>query len=157
MQFTDEALKYLNLGISGEIAAYVFYKKAAAVLTDKALREAVLSIAGEEKRHFLKLEDVYDATVRSEMWAPYKHPEQAGLPDIDELVRHPQGVLARIAGIPRSGRARDGGSPGEGSDRPVRQRFGEIGATRRKQVFRIPDRIRNRPRQVVREGRRRCN
>ena len=47
MQFTDEALKYLNLGITAEIAAYGFYKKAAVVLNDKELQEAVLKIAAD--------------------------------------------------------------------------------------------------------------
>lgn len=99
MQFTDEALKYLNLGITGEIAAYVFYKKAAAVLKEKALQDAVLKIAGEEKSHFLSLEDVYDRNVRSEMWAPYKDIlNKPGLPDIDELVQdtHKE-LLGKIA------------------------------------------------------------
>jgi rubrerythrin len=99
MQFSDEALKYLNLGISGELAAYVFYKKSAAVLKEKALQEAILKIAAEEKQHFLSLEDVYDRHVRSEMWAPYKDiMNKPGLPDIDELVQdtHKE-LLARIA------------------------------------------------------------
>jgi len=101
MQFTDEALKYLNLGISGEIAAYVFYKKAAAILKDKTSQDAVLKIAGEEKSHFLSLEDVYDRNVRSEMWAPYKDIlNKPGLPDIDELVQDThKDLLARIAKI----------------------------------------------------------
>jgi rubrerythrin len=101
MQFSEEALKYLNLGISGEIAAYVFYKKAGAVLKDKALQEAMLRIAAEEKEHFLSLEDVYDRNVRSEMWAPYKDIlNRKGLPDIDELVQdtHKE-LLAKIATI----------------------------------------------------------
>ncbi|MBE0604253.1 MAG: ferritin family protein [Deltaproteobacteria bacterium] len=101
MQFTDEALKYLNLGISGEIAAYVFYKKAAVILKDMSLKEAVLKIAAEEKTHFLSLEDVYDRNVRSEMWAPYKDIlNKPGLPDIDELVQdtHKE-LLAKIADI----------------------------------------------------------
>lgn len=98
MQFTDEALKYLNLGISGELAAYVFYKRAALLLADPKLRETILKIAAEEKSHFLSLEDVYDRHVRSEMWAPYKDiMNKPGLPDIDELVQdtHKE-LLARI-------------------------------------------------------------
>ncbi len=101
MQFTDAALKYLNLGISSEIAAYVFYKKAAAILKDKAMQDAILKIAGEEKSHFLSLEDVYDRNVRSEMWAPYKDIlNKPGLPDIDELVQDThKALLAKIATI----------------------------------------------------------
>jgi len=102
MLFSDEALKYLNLGISGEIAAYVFYKKAADIIwREKPLKEALLRIAAEEKNHFLQLEEVYDRNVRSEMWAPYKDIlNKNGLPDIDELVQdtHKE-LLAKIAGI----------------------------------------------------------
>ncbi len=101
MQFNEEALKFLNLGISAEISAYVFYKHAAAVLQDKALKETILKIAGDEKEHFLSLEDVYDRNVRSEMWAPYKDIlNKPGLPDIDELIQdtHKE-LLAKIRKI----------------------------------------------------------
>ncbi|MBE0569163.1 MAG: ferritin family protein [Deltaproteobacteria bacterium] len=104
MQFSEEALKYLNLGISSEIAAYVFYKKAADILwRDKEIKEALLKIAAEEKNHFLALEEVYDRNVRSEMWAPYKDIlNKKGLPDIDELIQdtHKE-LLAKIAKITR--------------------------------------------------------
>jgi rubrerythrin len=101
MQFNDEALKFLNLGISAEISAYVFYKHAASILKDKALQETLLKLAGDEKDHFLSLEDVYDRNVRSEMWAPYKDIlNKKGLPDIDELIQdtHKE-LLAKIRGI----------------------------------------------------------
>jgi rubrerythrin len=59
MAFGEEALKYLNLGIESEIAAYVFYKRAMKMIGD-----------------------------RSECWAPYKDIlSKDGLPDIDELVQ----------------------------------------------------------------------
>jgi rubrerythrin len=101
MQFSEEALKFLNLGISSEIAAYVFYKHAGSKLTDKGLKETILKLAGDEKGHFLSLEDLYDRNVRSEMWAPYKDIlSKEGLPDIDELVQEThKGLLAKIRGV----------------------------------------------------------
>ncbi len=101
MQFNEEALKFLNLGIESEIAAYVFYKHAGSILKDKALQETINKLANDEKGHFLSLEDVYDRNVRSEMWAPYKDIlNKEGLPDIDELVQEThKELLARIRGI----------------------------------------------------------
>jgi len=101
MQFNEEALKFLNLGIESEIAAYVFYKHAGTVLKDKALQETIHKLANDEKGHFLSLEDVYDRNVRSEMWAPYKDIlNKEGLPDIDELVQEThKELLAKIRGI----------------------------------------------------------
>ena len=101
MQFSEDALKYVNLGINSEIAAYVFYKHAGSIVKEKELRETLLKLAGEEKGHFLSLEDLYDRNVRSEMWAPYKDIlGKEGLPDIDELVQdtHKE-LLSRIRGI----------------------------------------------------------
>jgi len=101
MQFNEEALKFLNLGIESEIAAYVFYKHAGTILKDKALQETIHKLANDEKGHFLSLEDVYDRNVRSEMWAPYKDIlNKEGLPDIDELVQEThKELLAKIRGI----------------------------------------------------------
>ncbi|MGE5246917.1 MAG: ferritin family protein [Verrucomicrobiota bacterium] len=101
MQFNEEALKFLNLGIESEIAAYVFYKHAGSILRDKALQETINKLANDEKGHFLSLEDVYDRNVRSEMWAPYKDIlNKEGLPDIDELVQEThKELLAKIRGI----------------------------------------------------------
>jgi len=101
MQFSEDALKYLNLGIHSEIAAYVFYKHAATIVTEKGLQETLHKLANDEKGHFLSLEDIYDRNVRSEMWAPYKDIlNKEGLPDIDELVQdtHKE-LLARIRGV----------------------------------------------------------
>ena len=101
MQFAEDALKFLNLGINSEIAAYVFYKHAAAIVKEKALQDTLLKLAGDEKGHFLSLEDLYDRNVRSEMWAPYKDIlNKEGLPDIDELVQdtHKE-LLSRIRGL----------------------------------------------------------
>ena len=101
MQFNEEALKFLNLGIESEIAAYVFYKHAGSILKDKALQETIHKLANDEKGHFLSLEDVYDRNVRSEMWAPYKDIlNKEGLPDIDELIQEThKELLAKIRGI----------------------------------------------------------
>jgi len=101
MQFTEEALKFINLGINSEIAAYVFYKHAGGILKDKVLQETIYKLANDEKGHFLSLEDLYDRNVRSEMWAPYKDIlSKEGLPDIDELVQdtHKE-LLSKIRGI----------------------------------------------------------
>ncbi|HAM32183.1 MAG: hypothetical protein A2Z26_01040 [Deltaproteobacteria bacterium RBG_16_66_15] len=101
MQFSEDALKYVNLGINSEIAAYVFYKHAGSIVKEKELQETLLKLAGDEKGHFLSLEDLYDRNVRSEMWAPYKDIlGKEGLPDIDELVQdtHKE-LLSRIRGI----------------------------------------------------------
>ncbi len=101
MQLSETALTYLNLGIESEIAAYVFYKRAGKNVQDKGLQEILLKLAGDEKGHFLSLEDLYDRNVRSEMWAPYKDIlGKQGLPDIDELVQETHKVLlAKIRGL----------------------------------------------------------
>ena len=100
MQLSEDALKYLNLGIESEIAAYLFYKQAGRIVQDAGLRETLLKLAGDEKGHFLSLEDIFDRNVRSEMWAPYKDIlGKEGLPDIDELVQEThKELLARIIG-----------------------------------------------------------
>jgi len=106
MQFSEDALKFLNLGINSEIAAYVFYKHAGAIVKEKGLQETLHKLASDEKGHFLSLEDLYDRNVRSEMWAPYKDIlGKEGLPDIDELVQEThKELLARIRGSRRSAR-----------------------------------------------------
>jgi rubrerythrin len=98
MQIAEDALKFLNLGINSEIAAYVFYKHAGAIVKEKGLQDTLFKLANDEKGHFLTLEDLYDRNVRSEMWAPYKDIlNKEGLPDIDELVQdtHKE-LLSRI-------------------------------------------------------------
>jgi rubrerythrin len=101
MKFSEEALKYLNLGIQSEIAAYVFYRRASKKIADESLRTILDNLAMDEKHHFLVLEDEYDRVVRSEMWAPYKDiMVRDGLPEIDELVQdtHKQllGTIGRL-------------------------------------------------------------
>jgi len=101
MQLSEDALKFLNLGIESEISAYIFYKQAGRIVQDAGLRETLLKLAGDEKGHFLSLEDIYDRNVRSEMWAPYKDIlGKEGLPEIDELVQEThKELLARIRGV----------------------------------------------------------
>ena len=101
MQLSDDALKFLNLGIHSEIAAYIFYKRAGGIVKEKGLQDTLYKLANDEKGHFLSLEDLYDRNVRSEMWAPYKDIlGKEGLPDIDELVQEThKELLARIRGV----------------------------------------------------------
>jgi rubrerythrin len=101
MQLSDDALKFLNLGIESEIAAYIFYKRAGGIVKEKGLQNTLHKLANDEKGHFLSLEDLYDRNVRSEMWAPYKDIlSKEGLPDIDELVQEThKELLARIRGV----------------------------------------------------------
>lgn len=88
MKFSEDALKYLNLGIESEIAAYVFYKRARKMVKDESLQKILDKLAMDEKGHFLILEGEFDENVRSECWAPYKDIlGKEGLPDIDELVQ----------------------------------------------------------------------
>ena len=103
MKFSEEALKYLNLGIESEIASYVFYKRARKLIEDDSLRTILDRLAMDEKGHFLILENEYDENVRSECWAPYKDIlAREGLPEIDELVQdtHKEllGKIARLKG-----------------------------------------------------------
>ena len=88
MKVGEEALKFLNMGIESELAAYVFYRRASKMIDDEVVRKVLDDLAMDEKKHFLQLEDAYDKNVRSEMWAPYKDiMTRDGLPDIDELMQ----------------------------------------------------------------------
>ncbi len=99
VQLSEKALTYLNLGIQSEIKAYVFYKKVLTMLDDRELIEIVEKLAGDEKQHFLQLEDEYDKNVRSEMWAPYKDiMRKEGLPDIDEYISETHAELLENVG-----------------------------------------------------------
>ena len=101
MKFSEEALKYLNLGIQSEIAAYVFYRRASKKIGDENLQKILDGLALDEKHHFLVLEEEYDRNVRSEMWAPYKDIlVRDGLPEIDELIQdtHKE-MLTKIGGV----------------------------------------------------------
>ena len=88
MKVGEEALKFLNMGIESELAAYVFYRRASKMIDDESVCKVLDELATDEKQHFLQLEDAYDKNVRSEMWAPYKDiMTRDGLPDIDELMQ----------------------------------------------------------------------
>lgn len=88
MKVGEEALKFLNMGIESELAAYVFYRRASKMIDDEVVRKVLDDLAMDEKKHFLQLEDAYDKNVRSECWAPYKDiMTRDGLPDIDELMQ----------------------------------------------------------------------
>jgi len=88
MKIAEEALKFLNLGIESELAAYVFYRRASKMIGDENIRKVLDGLSMDEKEHFLQLEDAYDKNVRSECWAPYKDiMSRDGLPDIDELMQ----------------------------------------------------------------------
>jgi rubrerythrin len=88
MKITEDALKFLNLGIESELAAYVFYRRASKMIGDENIRKVLDGLSMDEKEHFLQLEDAYDRNVRSECWTPYKDiMRRDGLPDIDELMQ----------------------------------------------------------------------
>ncbi|MDH3238443.1 MAG: ferritin family protein [Deltaproteobacteria bacterium] len=88
MKVAEEALKFLNLGIESELAAYVFYRRSSKTIDDENVRKVLDGLAMDEKQHFLQLEEAYDKNVRSEMWAPYRDiMTRDGLPDIDEQMQ----------------------------------------------------------------------
>ena len=88
MKIAEDALKFLNLGIESELAAYVFYRRASKMIGDENIRKVLDGLSMDEKEHFLQLEDAYDKNVRSECWAPYKDiMSRDGLPDIDEMMQ----------------------------------------------------------------------
>ncbi len=88
MKVSEEALKFLNMGIESELAAYVFYRRASKMIDDENIRKVLDGLSMDEKEHFLQLEEVFDRNVRSEFWAPYKDiMTRDGLPDIDELMQ----------------------------------------------------------------------
>ncbi len=100
MKVNQEALKFLNLGIESELAAYVFYRRASKMIGDESIRKVLDDLSMDEKEHFLQLEDAYDKNVRSEMWAPYKDiMTRDGLPEIDELMQETHKEL--LGKIPR--------------------------------------------------------
>lgn len=98
MKVSEDALKFLNLGIESELAAYVFYRRASKMIGDEKIRKVLDGLSLDEKEHFLQLEDAYDKNVRSECWAPYKDiMKRGGLPDIDEQMQEThKDLLGRI-------------------------------------------------------------
>ncbi len=98
MKFTEDALKFLNMGIESELSAYVFYTEAIKLIDDPALRSTIETLANDEKGHFLTLEGEYSETVNSEMWVPYRDiMEKPGLPKMDEVLQEThKSLLARV-------------------------------------------------------------
>jgi rubrerythrin len=60
MKVAEEALKFLNLGIESELAAYVFYRRSSKTIGDENVRKVLDGLAMDEKQHFLQLEEAYD-------------------------------------------------------------------------------------------------
>jgi rubrerythrin len=81
----QKSLDILSGGINAELAAYVFYKKAAEKIDNDKYIEMFEKLAGEEKDHYWTLEAEYDSLVRSEKWVTYNDlMRKSGLPDMPE-------------------------------------------------------------------------
>ena len=82
---TQQSLDVLSGGINAELAAYVFYKKAAEKVDNSKYVEMFEKLAGEEKEHYWTLEAQYDSLVRSEKWVTYNDlMRKSGLPNMPE-------------------------------------------------------------------------
>jgi rubrerythrin len=82
---TQKSLDILTWGINSELAAYMFYKKAAEKIDNQKLITTFETLAGEEKDHYWTLEAEYDSVVRSEKWNTYNDlMRKSGLPEMPE-------------------------------------------------------------------------
>jgi len=82
---TQKSLDVLSKGINQELAAYVFYKRAAEKIDDDDFKAMLLDLAGDEKDHYWVLEGEYDNLLRSEKWVTYNDiMRKEGLPEIPE-------------------------------------------------------------------------
>ena len=82
---TQKSLDMLTWGINSELAAYMFYKKAAEKVDNEKYIKTFEKLAGEEKDHYWTLEAEYDSLVRSEKWNTYNDlMRKSGLPDMPE-------------------------------------------------------------------------
>ncbi len=82
---TQKSLDILSGGINAELAAYVFYKKAAGKVDNDKYAQMFEKLAGEEKDHYWTLEAEYDSLLRSEKWVTYNDlMRKSGLPDMPE-------------------------------------------------------------------------
>ncbi len=82
---TQQSLDTLSIGISAELAAYIFYKRASEKIDDQKIADMLTKLAGEEKDHYWTLEAEYDSLVRSEKWISYNDiMRKDGLPEIPE-------------------------------------------------------------------------
>ncbi len=81
----QKSLDVLSTGINAELAAYVFYKRAAEKVDNTEISEMLQKLAGEEKDHYWLLEREYDSMIRSEKWVTYNDlMRKNGLPEIPE-------------------------------------------------------------------------
>ena len=62
---TQQSLEILSKGINQELAAYVFYKRAAEKVDDD-YKVMLLDLASDEKDHYWVLEGEHDSLLRSE-------------------------------------------------------------------------------------------
>jgi rubrerythrin len=82
---TQKSLDVLTGGINAELAAYMFYKKAAWKVDNEKHIAALDRLASEEKDHYWTLEAEYDSLVRSEKWVTYNDlMRKSGLPEMPE-------------------------------------------------------------------------
>jgi len=82
---TQQSLDILSGGINAELAAYVFYKRAAEKIDNDKYVDMFEKLAGEEKDHYWTLEAEYDHLVRSEKWVTYNDlMRKSGLPEVPE-------------------------------------------------------------------------
>jgi rubrerythrin len=95
---TQESLDALTRGINAELAAYVFYKRAADKVSHQELSSLLGRLAGEEKDHYWTLEAEYDSLVRSEKWVTYNDiMRKSGLPEIpEEMTKAHRARLERL-------------------------------------------------------------
>ena len=84
-QSTRDSIDAITKGLNAELAAYVFYKKAAEKAGQLEYRDLFLKLAVEEKDHFRMLETIHDGLIRTEKWITYNDILRQGkLPDIPE-------------------------------------------------------------------------
>jgi rubrerythrin len=97
---TQQSLDILSKGINQELAAYVFYKRAAEKVDDD-YKTMLLDLAGDEKDHYWVLEGEYNSLLRSEKWVTYNDiMRKEGLPEIpEEMSDHHQKRLDTLDSV----------------------------------------------------------
>jgi len=96
----QQSLDILTKGINQELAAYVFYKRAAEKVDDD-YKAMFLDLAVDEKDHYWVLEGEYDHLQRSEKWVTYNDiMREKGLPEIpEEMAEHHQKRLDALDSV----------------------------------------------------------
>ena len=80
-----DILGALTTGIQAEEAGYVFYKEASERFDDGPVKEILVKLAIDEKRHFHYLERQYDSVIRSEKWISAADAlKEERLPEVDK-------------------------------------------------------------------------